>query len=66
MCGLLPRSGTVAGAKLESIARETEQSGAKGITDWLAGAADESILQELPEPEMTDGEDAMIVMRDLW
>jgi len=65
MRGLLPRSGTVAGAKLESIAREIEQSGAKGNMEWLATAGDESILQELPEPAMTDGEDAMIVMRDL-
>ena len=62
--GLLAKSGAVAGARLEGIAREAEQSGARGITDWLAKATAELISQELPEPAMTDGEDAMIVMRE--
>jgi hypothetical protein len=61
----LPQSGTVAGATLELIAGGIEQRGNAGIRDLQPRGVDEPITPELPEPAMTEGEDAMLVMRGL-
>jgi len=62
---LLPPSGTVSGAQLESIARNIDE---RTLTVLSRGSMDvsiESIGEKLPEPAMTEGEDAMVVMREL-
>jgi hypothetical protein len=62
--GLLPSSGAVAGSYLEGIARSIE-GGAPELARRSADVAIGPAGERLPEPAMTEGEDATVVMRDL-
>lgn len=63
--GLLPDSGIVDGASLERFTQETRRSGSKTPDKPDVPEFVYSIEQKLPEPKMTDGEDAMIFMQKL-
>jgi hypothetical protein len=62
--GLLPSSGAVAGSYLEDIARSIE-GGAPELARRSADTAIGPVGERLPEPAMTEGDDATVVMRDL-
>ncbi|KPL23102.1 MAG: hypothetical protein AMJ93_05475 [Anaerolineae bacterium SM23_84] len=57
---------TVLAANLESWAREAEESTARGLLDETAKSFGPPGPRELGEPEMTEGEDAMTILSDLW
>jgi hypothetical protein len=62
----LPQSGIVDGASLERIAQQAQGSAMESFTLRPPAQVHRfSVEQELPEPEMTDGEDPMTVLTNL-
>lgn len=61
--GRLPPSGTVARPELERVAREMERRGPVKLMHHLAEGGDWPVEGVLPEPAMTEGNEAMAVMR---
>jgi hypothetical protein len=67
--GQVPESGLVDGATLERVAQEivdtTDDVGPPRITPEVLERVSPLTVEGLPEPEMTDGEEAETFLRDL-
>lgn len=62
---LLPRSGTVAGGRLESIASDLEGGPPTALEGLPVDAGERLVEGVVSEPAMSEGEEAMVVMREL-
>lgn len=62
---LLPRAGTVAGGHLESIASDFTGRAPSELEGPPVDLGERLVEGGVPEPAMTEGEEAMVVMREL-